>query len=107
MLGAFPGLAWSRLRHRWRLDLARWVGLSLAIALALTIALTQALADDAGFATTLGGIGPRGVVTIERPQTRSVAGYDAFQAEVRDRVDRELSATLRPRARYLASAGMR
>src|SRR5215469_16961213 len=78
MLGAFAGLAWSRLRHRWRLDLARWLGLSLAIALALTIALTQALADDAGFASVLGAIGPRGVVTVERPQTRSAGGYDAF-----------------------------
>src|SRR5215472_3119914 len=107
MLGAFAGLAWSRLRHRWGLDLARWVGLSLAIALALTIALTQALADDAGFATALGTIGPRGVVTIERPQTRSVAGYDSFQAEVRGAVHRELGAALRPQARYLASAGMR
>jgi hypothetical protein len=106
MLGAFVGLAWRRLRHRWRLDLARWLGLSLAIALALTIAITQALADDAGSAV-MGAVGPRGVVTIERPQTRDVAGYDTFQAEVRDRVGRELGGALRAQARYLASGGMR
>jgi FtsX-like permease family len=107
MLGTFAGLAWSRLRHRWRLGLARCLGLALAVALALTIALTQALAADAGFATLLRGIGPRGVVTIERPATRDAAGYAAFQGEVRNRVARELGAALRPQARYLASGGMR
>ncbi|HEY7201516.1 MAG TPA: ABC transporter permease [Candidatus Dormibacteraeota bacterium] len=107
MLRAFGGLAWSRLRHRWRLGLARWVGLALAVALALTIALTQALATDAGFASVLRAIGPRGVVTIERPGPRDAAAYAAFQDEVHDRVAGALGGALRVQARYLASAGMR
>jgi len=76
------GLALTRLRRRWRLSLAQWLGLTLAFALSLTIALTQTLAAEAGFSAVVAAAGPRGIVTVERTGARDAVAYAAFQQQV-------------------------
>ena len=82
MIAAFVGVALTRLRRRWRLSLAQWLGLTLAFALSLTIALTQTLAAEAGFSAVVAAAGPRGIVTVERTGARDAVAYAAFQQQV-------------------------
>ena len=98
-------LVLTRLRRRWALSLALWLGMIASIGFARAAAMVQASAADANLQLFLEGLGANGDVTATETDTNDVflvgqhpnpaQAYTAFKAVVGERAQ-SLTGGLRP-----------
>ncbi|HVC78840.1 MAG TPA: FtsX-like permease family protein [Candidatus Micrarchaeaceae archaeon] len=98
-------LVLTRLRRRWALSLALWLGLIASIGFAGAAAMVQASAGDANLQLFLKGLGANGDVTVSESDKNDVfligthpnpaQAYKAFQAVVAERTQSLTGGLLR------------
>jgi FtsX-like permease family len=101
---SLPRLAGRRLRHQRGVAAALCAGLAAALGLTATVLTVQAMAGEAGLAQALAGTSG-GVVTIQADTPRSLAAFDAFEADADRRVFGSLGRYVQPVGRTAALSG--
>lgn len=96
-------LAALRVRRRWNLALAQWLGMATAVALTSVFPLVASVADEVGLHSFLGQLGFKRYVTVEQRVTASLAAYTDFQSAAGREVGRQAGKVLRPGARYAST----
>ena len=100
------GFALTRLRRRWRLALATYLGLAVACALGTAVALVQTGAADVGLQRTVAGLGAQGRVRIVEYRRSDAEALQMFERQARGTTAATARSLLRPGAAYLSSGDL-
>jgi len=102
----FAGLGLARLRRRWALNLASWLGLVFALGVAVSVSLVQIDSSSIGVQRTVSGLGDSGLVQISQYDVNDPTTFDLFVGQTRTVVQQMTGSLLVPGAAFVTAASL-